>query len=134
MKIQFIGQEEWQDRLYDSGLYFIPEQVRDVNLHIARKLLKHSDLFVEYTENHDDSDDGKDDDTSQLSEEAKKLKQKQDDELNYKLDVINQVTQMDKNNLVAFAKQHWNIDLDKNNRVKDLRDEVHGLIEQYGLS
>lgn len=43
-----------------------------------------------------------------------------------------EVTQMDKAQLVEFAKQHFGADLDKRRSADTLRNEVTGLIQQHG--
>lgn len=138
MKIQFIGDEAWQDRLYGSGLYFEPQQVRDVDNLTAHKLLKHIDLFAEYAESDNaaaqQAQQTQDDDTAKLQQAAQQEQQKQDDEINQLFDVKNQVEQMDKDSLILFAKQHWNADLSKKKAVGTLRGEVQNMIDQFGLS
>ncbi|ULJ66646.1 hypothetical protein [Wielerella bovis] len=129
LAVKFIGSEEWKDHLYDSGLYFMPQQTRLVPFLVARKLLQHIDLFEQGV-----LDDVADDDTADLTEAAQVVKQAQDDALNETFDVFNSVAQMDKNALAAFAKQHFNQDLNKKKSVETLRDEVRGLIDQFGLA
>lgn len=45
--VQYIGfKPEWRDHLYGSGLYFSTDQVRTVPFQLARRLLRHADLFT----------------------------------------------------------------------------------------
>ena len=127
--VKYIGSTEWKDHLYGSGLYFLPQQTRIVPFLMARKFLQHVDLFEQ-----GEFGEVSDDDTANLTETAQAEKQAQDNVLNETFDVFNSVAQMDKEALVTFAKQHFNQDLNKREKVDTLRDKVRGLIDQFGLA
>ena len=127
--VKFIGSEEWRDYLYESGLYFLPQQTRVVPFLTARKLLQHVDLFEQGS-----FKDVVRDDTEDLTQAAQAAQQVQDEKIDETFDVFNSVAQMDKEALVAFAKQHFNQDLNKREKVDTLRDKVRGLIDQFGLA
>ena len=127
--VKFIGSEEWRDHLYGSGLYFLPQQTRVVPFLTARKLLQHVALFEQGS-----FKDVVRDDTEDLTQAAQAAQQVQDEKIDETFDVFNSVAQMDKEALATFAKQHFNQDLNKREKVDALRDKVRGLIDQFGLA
>lgn len=147
--IQYIGRRDtFTDRLYDSGLSFVKGQVREVPNETARSLLRHVDLFKEVTEK-----DGKPvpqdvesanasakegsqklDDTEQLMKAAAAKKAEKIDEVTNVSDLHDQVARMTtKDTLEKFAKDHFNVDLDKRQKVDALKAEVHTLIDRFGV-
>ncbi|WP_032137122.1 hypothetical protein [Kingella negevensis] len=130
LAVKFIGSDVWYDHLYDSGLYFEPQQTRAVDFLTARKLLMHSDLFTEGSL----KDVLPDDDTAALSAQAQAQQKAKDDVLDETFDVFNSVAQMDKDALAGFAKQHFSVDLNKRKSLNVLQNEVRGLIDQFGLA
>lgn len=138
----YIGKKYFVDRLYGSGLDFEPNQVREVPSELARSFLRHADLFavsqepggtIEYMY---DMEGGlievNIDNTAELLElQAKKDKEaaKSGQELQ---DLLMQVSTMDKNALSQFAKDRYQVDLNKRKAVETLREEVIGLINQFG--
>lgn len=139
--IAYIGKKPFTDRLYGSGLDFEPSQVREVPNELARSFLKHADLFAKVeapqgepiTPPNDDEPPTKpQDDTEELlALQAEKDKAKAQDENNLQ-DLFVQVSVMDKNALEQFARDHYQVDLNKRKAVETLREEVIGLINQFG--
>lgn len=140
--VKYIGKREpWADRLYDTGLTFATEQVRNVPSETARKLLRHVDLFEQAddkaktakTETIDvKADDKASDDTEQVIEQAKTTKAEKLAQVEAVAELHDQVNQMTKDGLEKFAKDKFNIDLDKRSKVDDLKAEVHTLIDRFG--
>lgn len=140
--IRYIGKKSFTDRLYGSGLDFEPSQVREVPSELARSFLKHADLFeVEtpqgkpITPPNDDEPpeptEPQDDTAELLALQAEKDKAKAQDENNLQ-DLFVQVSVMDKNALEQFARDRYQVDLNKRKSVENLREEVIGLINQFG--
>lgn len=144
--IEYIGKRDpWKDSLYQSGLTFAPKQSRHVPEPIARKLLRHADLFKQVDKSADTksepkadsksdakTEDKADDTQAQLAkgEKAKADKQKQVDK---SADILDQVNVMEKDSLEKFAKEHFDQDLDKRLSVDKLREQVRGYIDQFGI-
>lgn len=136
--VRYIGRRDtFTDRLYGSGLTFVKGQVREVPSKTARNFLRHVDLFKEVTEK-----DGKPmpqdvesaDDTEQLMKEAAAKKAEKIDEVTNVSDLHDQVARMTtKDTLEKFAKDHFNVDLDKRQKVDELKAEVHTLIDRFGV-
>lgn len=124
--VQYIGRREfWRDTVYRSGLTFAKDQVRSVPPDIAKKLLRHSDLFckAEVAPEQDDTAEQ----LEQGDDQAKKEEQRRRD-----FDVIDQVNQMDKQALVEFAEQRFQLKLDKRMSVANMRREVASYVERFG--
>lgn len=131
--VKYIGRREsWTDRLYDTGLTFTTGQVRQVPVEAARKLLKHADLFKEGGETKPAEEAPKLDDTQEALAQAQAQKAQKDAQINAVADLHDQVNQMTKDALEQFAKDKFNIDLDKRQKVDDLKKEVHTLIDRFG--
>lgn len=132
-KILYIGTKPFTDRLYNTGLSFDVKQSRDLPAETARLFLRHADLF-ELVESDSPKDTiKKDDDTqNQLNAQAQKNEQKAKDD-NALQDLYVQVSTMDKDALEQFARDHYQVDLNKRKSLDNLRDEVVGLIDQFGV-
>lgn len=157
--IKYFGKRSpFHDRLYDSGLSFQTGQVRALPWDLARKFLRHIDLFEEHKPSKAEtssaadngqskSNDGKKpndkdsdaketeakDDTEKLLENQKSkndAKAKEQQELQALYD---QVLNMDKDALEDFAKSKFQQDLDKRRSEDTLRQEVIGMIDQFGV-
>lgn len=129
--VRYIGKKPFNDRLYNTGLTFDVGQVREVPDDMARLFLRHQDLFV-LSDKPTKKDKPKSDDTQELIDEhAKVTAQKTKDE-NDLQDLYVQVHNMDKDALEQFAKDRYQIDLNKRKSLENLREEVVGLIDQFG--
>lgn len=124
--VQYIGRREfWRDTVYRSGLTFTKDQVRSVPPEIAKKLLRHSDLFckAEVAPEQDDTPEQLEHADDQAEKEAQRRRD---------FDVIDQVNRMDKQALVDFAAQRFQLKLDKRTSVENMRREVTGYIDRFG--
>ena len=132
LAVKYVGRRDsWTDRLYGTGLTFAKDQVRFVPSESARQLLKHTDLFTEDA-NAKPAQEKKTDDTEQAMAQAEAQKAEQHAKVNAVADLHDQVNQMTKDALEQFAKDKFNIDLDKRQKVDDLKKEVHTLIDRFG--
>lgn len=144
--IQYIGRREfWSDRLYGTGLVFKAKQKRALPAPIARKLLRHVDLFNEV-----ESDAGKEadkapkddapknkqasvDDTQQLLDEQAAKNKDKEAEQNELTALYDTVNTMDKDQLKEFAQTHYQQKINRSKSVENLRIEVNGMIDRFGV-
>lgn len=133
--VRYTGKRDpFMERAYKSGLSFIPGQVRCVPPDLAKKLLKHTDVFERALEAVPvEPVAAPVDDTTALLEEAAQEQAEQQEALNQLQDVRDQISHMDKEALTEFAKIHYRQDLSKRLGVEKLRDQVTGFVDQYGV-
>lgn len=158
IEVKYIGKRQpWFDRLYDTGLSFVCGQSRVLPWDMAPKFLRHSDLFekVEQASTKPPADDDKKDDKppaddknakdkgdkdeapkddtqALLDEQAAKNKEK-DDEQAEKQALYDQVANMDKDGLKDFAEVNYQQKINKSKSLENLRAEVTGMIDQFGV-
>lgn len=132
--VKYTGRKPFKDRLYRSGLTFEPGQARLVPAELARKFLRHADVFEAATEA---TERGKKktstDDTAELLEQAAKDEAQRTEDQNSLQDMFDRVSQMDKEALGQFAKINYQQDLDMRYNVENLRGQVIALIDRFGL-
>ena len=131
--IEFIGpRDEWIERRYKSGLTFKPGQIRSVPVELARKLLRHNDLFAEAKlggeGNAPDTDD-----TADLLAEAAERNAEDQAALEERQGIVDQVMTMDKEALAEFAFTRYQQTVNKRRSVENLREEVIGYVDQFGV-
>lgn len=134
--VKYIGRRpEWHDRVYGTGLYFSTEQTRNLPPEIARRLLRHADLFekgeipaaVEAAEPTNSTDD-----TDELLEQGKQAKEDEHTVQTQLQDLYDQVEQMGKDSLIEFASTKYRQNLNKRDSVATLRGQVRQFIDQFG--
>lgn len=119
--IKYIGHRAtYREGAYGSGIVFAHGQTVNVEDDVlANKLLRHKDVYVlgeegnvaEFVSPKQDQ-----------SEDEDKLQQQRDS-----------VALMDKEALESFAKTTFRVDIDRRKSVDNLRAQVIGLIDQYGV-
>ena len=134
--VKYIGRRpEWHDRVYGTGLYFSTEQTRNLPPEIARRLLRHADLFEKgeapVVEAATDPV-SQDDDTAKLLEQGKQEQQDQHAVQTQLQDLYDQVEQMGKDSLIEFASTKYRQNLNKRDSVATLRGQVRQFIDQFG--
>ena len=148
VSIKYIGKREpWSDRLYRTGLVFDCDQVRTIPWDMARKFLRHEDLFEKVDADAKDEDSKTDtppeddaqndsdetvDDTQALLDEQEAKNKDKDDEQTELQALYDQVNVMDKDALKDFAFNHYQQKLNKSKSEENLRIEVNGMIDQFG--
>ena len=139
--VEYIGpRAQWLERKYKSNLTFTVGQVRHLPADLARKLLRHADLFAlakhepvepqdagELIENREPEDD-----TAELLEKAAEAKQEAAKELDNLQGLRDQVMHMEKESLEHFARVNYRQELDRRRSVAALREQVLGFIDQFG--
>ena len=147
VSIKYIGKREpWHDRLYRTGLVFDCNQVRTIPWDMARKFLRHEDLFEKVdadakdesdeappTEDYtpDDSDQKPDDTQALLDEQEAKNKDKDDEQRELQA-LYDQVNVMDKPALKDFAQNHYQQNTNNSKSVENIRLDVTAMIDQFG--
>lgn len=130
--VKYIGRREfWKDTVYSSGLSFEREQVRGIPAEIARKLLRHEDLFERAEVTAGEAAEGLAADAVDMIANAKANKEVKD-KANLEFAIIDQVNQMGKKELVEFAEQRFGAKLDIKTTVAALRNEITQRINQFG--
>ena len=148
LSIKYIGKREpWHDRLYRTGLVFDCNQVRSIPWDMARKFLRHEDLFEQVDADAKDKTDkaskkseaDKADDDSQASDDTQALLDEQeaknkdkDDEQRELQDLYDQVSVMDKPALKDFAMTHYQQNTNNSKSVENIRLDVTAMIDQFG--
>ena len=133
--VTYTGKRYWTDRLYGSGLDFEPGQTREMPTELARKFLKHADMFstASVTPAQERKQQELDDTQAKLDAAAQKraLKKAEQDR---RQDLVDRVNAMDEQSLRDFAKTTYQQDID--GRVHDvakLREKVIGFVDQFGF-
>lgn len=119
--IKYIGKRpEYVDGTYGTRIHFVQDETKLVPTDKALLMLKHPDVYV-----LGEAADGM---------EAPKPKAKTDDTDEEALQGLrDSVAAMPKNALKEFAQANYSVKLDTKKGVTDLRLEVVGLIDQYGV-
>jgi len=119
--VKYIGHRlNFVDVIYGTGLAFEPGQTINVDDAIARKMLKHADVYVPGDE-------------AEAETTAKVESTKPTDDPDPDQTVRDSIANMNKASLVDYAKIHFQADLDKRMSVADMRAKVTGLFDQFGV-
>ena len=148
VSIKYIGKREpWHDRLYRTGLVFDCDQVRTIPWDMARKFLRHEDLFkkVDVDAKGKGNEAGKSaegdsqnegdkttDDTQALLDEQKVKNKDKDDEQRELQALYDQVSVMSKDALKDFAQTHYQQNTNNSKSVENIRLDVTAMIDQFG--
>ena len=133
--VTYTGKRYWADRLYGSGLDFEPGQTREMPTELARKFLKHADMFstASVTPAQERKQQEVDDTQAKLDAAAQKRAMKKAEQ-DRRQDLVDRVNAMDEQSLREFAKNTYQQDID--GRVHDvakLREKVIGFVDQFGF-
>ena len=138
--VQYVGRKpEWRDALYNTGLYFVADQVRNLPAHTSRQFLRHGDLFreakVEVAPEPVEAPAAEPpaDDTEAILEAAKEEQADTDRELQKVLDLKQSISFMDKDALKLFAQTNYGQKLDGRLSVEALREQTNQMIDQFGV-
>ena len=129
--VKYVGRRpDFFDRIYGSGLFFDQGQTRWVPSELARKLLRHADLFERGEEDLEASED----DTAEILEEAAREQDNKRVEQSVIQDLRDSVQSMDKDALSQFASTNYRQIIDRRRSVETLREEVLGFIDRFGAA
>jgi len=118
--VKYVGKRAtYTEGTYGSRIVFAQGQTVLVPADLAAKLLRHPDVY-------------------QTGENAQAVavevpEGKDDEQQTETQNVRDQIAIMDKNALESFAKTTFRIDLDKRKGINALREQVTGLVDQYGV-
>lgn len=122
--VQYIGKREtYTEGTYGSRLVFTQGQTVLVSAELAKKLLRHPDVYQ--------PGQVTDETTVQVETTPDEKDESEQSEIQ---DVRDRIASMDKAALESFAKTTFQIDLDKRKGVEALRQQVTGLVDQYGAA
>lgn len=138
--VKYIGRRpEWHDRLYNTGLYFTTGQTRAVPFEVARKFLRHADLFERGTLEQAPpalapaAGNDLQDDTQRLMEKAR-LEQEQRTSKQQEIQAVyDEIDRMGKEGVIDFANQRYQQKLKKADRLADLQSQAKALVDQFGV-
>ena len=123
--IRYVGVRDLhEDHLYGTRLAWLPGQVHNVDAAIAVRMLMHKDVYERADVEANKPVSGK---SNQVEQEQERVQEQQHD------DTRSAIAIMDKDALEQFAKTHFQIDLDKRKGLSNLRSQVIGLIDQFGM-
>ena len=123
--IRYVGVRDLhEDHLYGTRLAWLPGQVHNVDAAIAVRMLMHKDVYERADVEANKPVSGK---SNQVEQEQERVQEQQLD------DTRSASAIMDKDALEQFAKTHFQIDLDKRKGLSNLRSQVIGLIDQFGM-
>ena len=127
--VKYVGRRpDFFDRIYGSGLFFDQGQTRWIPAELARKLLRHADLF----ERGEEDSEASEDDTAEILEEAARERDAQRIDQTAVQDLRDSVQSMDKEALSHFARTNYRQIIDRRRSVEALREEVLGFIDRFG--
>lgn len=128
--VTYTGRKgSYTEHLYGSGLRFDKGQTRVVPAALADKLLRHPDVFAP-----GEASAVAEDDTAAVLATSQRQEDEQQQEQHHLQDLRDKLLQMNKNELLQFATTHYRQTLNSKARVDDLRQQVIGLVDQYGIS
>lgn len=121
--VKYVGpRATYTEGTYGSRIEFTQGQTVLIQPELAAKLLRHPDVYqrgeAEGAKAVEVLDDGK-----------KKADEPDEAQL-----VRDRIATMDKDALKSFAKTTFRVDLDKRKGVNALRQQVTGLVDQYGVA
>lgn len=123
--IRYVGVRDLhEDHLYGTRLAWLPGQVHNVDAAIAVRMLMHKDVYERADVEANKPVSGK---SNQVEQEQERVQEQQLE------DTRSAIAIMDKDALEQFAKTHFQIDLDKRKGLSNLRSQVIGLIDQFGM-
>lgn len=130
--VKYIGRREsWKDTVYHSGVTFEKGQERGLPAVLARKLLRHADLFEQVELTAETAAQGAASEADDmLSQEKINQATKQKTDLEF--DTITQVNQMTKAALEQFSQGRFGVKLDSRLTVAQMREQVTQNIHKFG--
>ncbi len=122
--IKYIGKRpEYVDGTYGTRISFVQGETKLVPADKAELMLRHADVYERGEETKDMPKPAKN----------KKGQKKQTDEEVQLQEMRDAISIMEKDALREFAKTRYSIELKGNKKVETFRQEVLGLVDQYGI-
>ena len=130
--VTYTGREDpFVDRIYRSRLTFEHGQTRELPPDLAAKFLQHTDVFHAAEAKAKKPAKAKDDTQEQL-EAAEKAESERREQENTRFEVHQQIDKMDKAAMRDFAKTNFKVDFPGALGEAKMREQVKGLVDQYG--
>lgn len=132
--VSFCGRDDsFIDNLYGTGLEFFKGKPRALPHDLAVKFLHHEGQFerVEITEKSGKKAKG--DDTEAVLAESAEKKKEQDAKLDEVFEARNQIAHMNKSGLIEYAQIKYRQDISPKLKVEEIRTQVTGMIDQFGV-
>lgn len=124
--VRYVGKRDyWEDNLYNTGLSFSTDQERDLPASVAAKLLKHGDLFLAVGGSVSSEGD--------IEIEAQQEASKEEDSDVQHYEVLDQIERMDKQALIQFAAERYQVKIDARKGAESVRGEVVELVNKFGV-
>ncbi len=131
--VRYIGRRDsWRDRHYGSNLSFEQNQVRSIPPEMAKKFLRHSDIFEEAV-GETVQDPATVDDTESTLADANAKQVEERDKQNEIYAVFDQINQMDEDMLKEYAFARYQQSIPKTLSLENMRKQVTQMVEQYGV-
>lgn len=135
--VTYIGRRpSFVDRNYGTNLTFGAGQTRVLPTEIARKFLRHPDVFSPAAATPVDSEPPAPsqaaDDTAATLQKAQEQAAAKTQEQTQLQDLRDRITQMDKKGLVEYAQTNYRQQLNTRDKLDDLRAKVLGMVDQFG--
>lgn len=124
--VRYVGKRDyWEDNLYNTGLSFSTDQERSLPASVAAKLLKHGDLFLAVGGSVSSEGD--------IEIEAQQEASKEEDNDVQHYEVLDQIERMDKQALIKFAAERYQVKIDARKGEESVRGEVVELVNKFGV-
>lgn len=131
--VTYTGSEDpFVDRIYRSRLTFEHGQTRELPPDLAAKFLQHTDVFQAAGEAKAKKPAKSKDDTQEQLEAAEKAESERREQENTRFEVHQQIDKMDKAAMRDFAKTNFKVDFPGALGEAKMREQVKGLVDQYG--
>ncbi len=132
--VTYTGNEDpFVDRIYRSRLTFEHGQTRELPPELAAKFLQHADVFQAAGEAKAKKPAKAKDDTQEQLEAAEKAEGERREQENTRFEVHQQIDKMDKAAMRDFAKTNFKVEFPGALGEARMRDQVKGLVDQYGM-
>lgn len=132
ISIRYIGHRAtYRESCYGSGLLFTQGEALPVDQALAKKLLRHPDVYaLDASVEGDSSLDSGSVSTDATSAQTNPPEDSEEDQAQ---DMRDAIMGMNKSALQTYAKTHFSVDLDASQKVGELRARVVGLFDQFGV-
>lgn len=136
LSVRYIGpRKKWTENIYGSGLAFTNNQQRMISEQLAKKLLRHADLFEagDTVQAEGTTDSNQPDDTAEQLAQAQQNQDQAKQEESERQDLVDRIMLMDKDALGDFALSNYEQNLNKRRSVENLREQVVGFVDRFGV-
>ena len=117
--VKYIGARDLQiDNLYGTKLLWVPGQVHNVDQATATKMAQHSDVYELVPSEQQD-----------VAPEQPKDAANEKPELDQNDQMLPNLETMNKDQLIVFAQQRFNLTLPKNMKEDNMRQRIFGLMQ-----